>query len=231
MTIRLKMLLAIMFTVFLTIAGVLVSVSMQMRTTLTSEFHSNSKAQLERMNSFVDLFFSDTMATAEYLGRSPAVLDNVEHLTSYLNVKEDVTPIGKDLPLGERQIYDELTTMASVHPAYQMIYVGHSNAGFTQTPDTELGAGYNPAIATTGILDAHPTIMLAVVVGIILGHEGPDRLGRLAEGGIVVAHLHLGHHRCNLVFQAYFGKLILQGHLQLIADGSLGIGNTAVQGD
>ncbi len=144
MTIRLKMLLAIMFTVFLTIAGVLVSVSMQMRTTLTSEFHSNSKAQLERMNSFVDLFFSDTMATAEYLGRSPAVLDNVEHLTSYLNVKEDVTPIGKDLPLGERQIYDELTTMASVHPAYQMIYVGHSNAGFTQTPDTELGAGYNP---------------------------------------------------------------------------------------
>ena len=74
MTIRLKMLLAIMFTVFLTIAGVLVSVSMQMRTTLTSEFHSNSKAQLERMNSFVDLFFSDTMATAEYLGRSPAVL-------------------------------------------------------------------------------------------------------------------------------------------------------------
>ena len=144
MTIRLKMLLAIIFSVFLTIAGVLVSVSMEMKSTLTSEFHSNSKAQLERMNSFVDLFFSDTMAVAQYLAKSPLVLNNVENLTSYLNEKENITPVGKNLPFPEREIYEELTIMASVHPSYQMIYVGHSNSGFTQTPDTETSAGYNP---------------------------------------------------------------------------------------
>lgn len=53
------MLLAIILAVLLTTASILATVSMQMETTLTASFQTNSKAQLERMNSFVNLFFAN----------------------------------------------------------------------------------------------------------------------------------------------------------------------------
>lgn len=100
MKIRTKVMLAIMLAVALSIIGVTVMVSHEMNKAFINNFRSSSKAQLDRMNAFVENFFETAMATADFFVASPLVQNNVEHLTSYVDRKEDYTPVARDCLTG-----------------------------------------------------------------------------------------------------------------------------------
>ncbi len=144
MKIRTKVMLAIMLAVALSIVGVTVMVSHEMNKAFINNFRSSSKAQLDRMNAFVENFFETAMATADFFVASPLVQNNVERLTSYVDRKEDHTPVGAELPDGERALYEELLRLTRKFPAYALAYVGNKQGGFTQAPDDQLSPGYNP---------------------------------------------------------------------------------------
>ncbi len=145
MNIRSKVMLAIMLAVALSIIGVTVMVSHEMNKAFINNFQVSSKAQLDRMNAFVDNFFEASISTANFFVDSPLVQNNIEQLTSYVDRKEEHLPKGAELPEGERALYNELLRLTKKFPSYALAYVGNAKGGFTQAPDDKLSPGYNPS--------------------------------------------------------------------------------------
>ena len=145
MTIRAKVLLAIMLAVVLSIIGVTVMVSVEMNRAFVNNFKVSSKAQLDRMNAFVGNFFANAISNTEKLAASPIVTENIETISAYLDKKEDYKPIGTELPETERKLYEELSRMVTAFPSYALVYVSNNAGGITQSPDDILSVGFNPA--------------------------------------------------------------------------------------
>ena len=144
MKIRTKVLLGIILAVVISILGVSMMVSVEMRKAFVNNFRISSEAQLSRMEAFVNVFFDDAMGNARLLASSPLVRRNINNLTSYAATKEPYKPIGEDLKGAEYELFKELERINAAFPAYALAYVGSGNGGFTQAPDDLLTAGYNP---------------------------------------------------------------------------------------
>ncbi len=144
MNIRIKILLTTVLAIVITLAGVIATVSMQLNATLVNNFEVTSKAQLERVNAYVELFFRNSLATATLIATQPLTLENLEHLTIYKDTKDPTPTVGESLPDAERQLFHELQRFERANESIALLYVGSENGGFTQTPDDTLGAGYNP---------------------------------------------------------------------------------------
>ncbi len=145
MSIKVKLLLVIVFAVALTTASILGTASIHLGTAFTNNFQLNSKAQLDRMSAFVNLFFSSTIGNTKLIATSPVTLRNAHALTSYANITEPTKTIGLELPDGERELFIELQRFYEAFPSYMLLYVGHSNSGFVQAPDDGFTEPYNPA--------------------------------------------------------------------------------------
>ncbi len=144
MTIRTRILLSVIFAVVLSIMGITAMVSHEMNKAFINNFTSNSKAQLSRMEAFVDNFFANAISSVDLLLVSPTIRENIDSPTSYANTTEKVKTIGASLPPQEKAIFDELTNLTKTFPSYTLAYVGTAKTGFTQAPDDSLGSGYNP---------------------------------------------------------------------------------------
>jgi len=144
MTIRMKVLLGILLAVVVSIIGVSIMVTIEMRKAFVNNFRVSSAAQLERMEAFVNVFFDSAMGNAALLASSPLVRRNISNLTSYAHMTEAYMPIGANLTGEEYELFRELERINAAFPAYALSYVGGKNGGFVQAPDDPLSAGYNP---------------------------------------------------------------------------------------
>lgn len=144
MRIGTRIMLSMVFAVALSVAGVTMMVSYEMNKAFTSGFAVSSKAQLGRMAAFVQIFFDTAISNVELLSESNLMLENVENITSYVDVGE-ITPVGADLPFLERSLYETFLQMHKHFPAYSLIYVANNEGGMTQAPDDILSEGYNPS--------------------------------------------------------------------------------------
>ena len=145
MSIRAKVLLAIMLAVVLSIVGVTAMVSLEMNNAFVNNYKTNSKAQLDRMNAFVGNFFANAVSSTELMAASPIVRDNIDGISVHTDRKEDYKPIGTELPQPERGLYEELSRIEHFFPAYTLVYVSNNKGGITQAPDDLLTVGFNPA--------------------------------------------------------------------------------------
>ena len=146
MTIRAKVLTAIMLAVILSILGVTLTVSRAMNDAFVNNFTVSSKAQLDRMNAFVENFFANATSNAELLASLPVVKNNiVDNISVWVGTKGGIKPIGKELPLPERTLYEELQRVTDAFPSYLLVYVANNAGGITQAPDDFLTEEYNPA--------------------------------------------------------------------------------------
>jgi methyl-accepting chemotaxis protein len=144
MSIRQKIMLAISAAVVISLAGVAVTVSIQMRSAFVNNFQVSSEAQLGRMESFVDLFFDNAMATADLVAHSDFIAGGLPHATSYAGGTEPVKTVGAELIGPEKDLYLYFLSLTEYYPAYYLAYVGSKEGGFVQAPDDTLSAGYNP---------------------------------------------------------------------------------------
>ena len=144
MSIRMKILLAIAFSVAFSIAGVGIMTSVQMNKAFINNFQISGKAQLDRMNSFSRYFFDSAVSNAKLLAVSPAVQASLQDLTSYVKAREAPVIVGANLPPAERGLYEEMNRMHTVIPGYTLIYVCNTDGGITLAPDVTLGPGFDP---------------------------------------------------------------------------------------
>ena len=145
MSIRTKMMLAIVMAVVVTLAGVTLTVSKKLQAALTENFTVTSEAQLDRVSAFADNFFDRTMSDIRFMASMPQVRDNIGNMTVYKDLGVEVKPVGLELPAKERELFQLFSTWQTNNPWYLLVYLGDSLGGFVQAPDDTLGAGYNPA--------------------------------------------------------------------------------------
>ena len=144
MKIGTRIMLAIMLAVMLSIASVTVMVSYEMKNAFSSSFTISSKAQLDRMGAFVQLFFDTAISNVETLRDEPITVNNIEDISRYVDIGE-ITPVGADLPYLERELYEKLLSMGKHFPAYSLAYIVNTKGGITQAPDDILSEGYDPS--------------------------------------------------------------------------------------
>ena len=145
MSIRIKMMLAILMAVVVTLAGVTVTVSKKLQTALTENFAVTSQAQLDRVSAFVDNFFDRTMSDIRFMASMSQVRENLGNMTVYKDLGVDVKPVGLELPPKERELFQLFSSWQANNPWYLLVYLGDSLGGFVQAPDDPLSAGYDPA--------------------------------------------------------------------------------------
>ncbi len=145
MSIRQKILYAMIVAVFLSIAGILAMASYELNTVFVNNYKNNSQAQLDRMDAFAQNFFASAMSMSEMLASTDTMRTNIESVTSYVHTKEAIRTKGQDLAPEERAIYDILQTTKNAYPDYLLVYVSNNAGGITQAPDDVLSAGYNAA--------------------------------------------------------------------------------------
>ncbi len=145
--IRSKILLAIVAAVILSIAGVTGMVSYELNKAFINNFKVNAKAQVDRMDAFVDNFFNDALSTAKLVATLPAVTANLNASTSYAAREEKEIVIERDsLGPQEREIYDELARVRAAYDSYSLVYLGNDKDGFTQAPPLPaISGGYKPS--------------------------------------------------------------------------------------
>ncbi len=144
MGIRSKILLAMVLSILLSISGLLATAYYEMNIVFVDNFKTNSNAQLHRMNAFIENFFNNARSMVEYIASEEVTVNNIENISNYLHINHDHTPIGEELPDGERDLYHDLLAITENFPIYLFTYVGNSTGGFTQAPDYEISAGYVP---------------------------------------------------------------------------------------
>ncbi len=145
MSIRTKIILAIVFAVMLSISGVMLMASHEMDKIFINNFKISTNAQLERMSTSVDNFFRDMRTGTQILARSYLVHDVIGELTSYTDRSDPSTQTQHAImPIKERLLYDELSHVQEAYSAYDCIYVANSKNGFTPAPDVSIGPNFAP---------------------------------------------------------------------------------------
>ncbi len=145
MKIRGKILFAMTVAVALSIVGVIVMASYEMDDVFENNYKINSKAQLDRMDGFAQNFFNSAQSMVKFLASSQLIRENIDTITSYVDTTQSVKPIGEELPIPERQIYQTLMRVHEAYPAYLLVYVSNNAGGITQAPNDALSAGFNPS--------------------------------------------------------------------------------------
>ncbi len=144
MSIRLRIMLSIITAVIISIAGVTVMVSAQMNKAFINQFNVSSKAQLARMESFVNNFFENADNMLKVLRDSETVRRNLGELSTYLHTRERFKLNPSAFKGGEKAIFDEFNSIAKSFPSYDGVFIGNANGGFLLAPEDSLPGGYDP---------------------------------------------------------------------------------------
>ncbi len=143
MRIGTKIILSIVFAVIFSVGALTTIVSYEVKDTLTENFSINSKAQLERMSSYVNLFFDTAIANIEIQAGNADVKENLYHIENFVNSPETTSDYTK-LPPSSQDVYRQFTQLREHFKSYTFVYLSNSEGGFLQSPDSSLPAGYDP---------------------------------------------------------------------------------------
>ena len=89
------------------------------------------------------------------------------------------------------------------------------------------GGNDTPKAAARILFDLPPVFLLSLH-GCFFCHKGSDGFRGVLKGRVFPRYLHLGHHGGGGPRQTVPGKDIIQGHHDIIAQGSLGVGNAGI---
>ncbi len=141
MSIRSKILLGMILSVILSIGAVLVTASYKMDEVYVNNFEANSTAQLDRMSSFIESFFSNVRGIAGYLASAPVVQEHLFDITNYKIVKE--APLVEQFSAGEKNIFDFLSGVRAISSTYMMIFAANTDGAVAISPYTPLPHGFD----------------------------------------------------------------------------------------
>ncbi len=143
MSIRQRILYAMIAAIVISISGILAMASYEMDVVFVQNYKVNSKAQLDRMDAFAQNFFASAGSMSELLASDVTIKNNVDSITSYADTTQAVKPIGEELAEPERSIYMTLLDVHKAYPDYLLVYASNKAGGITQAPNDSLSPGYN----------------------------------------------------------------------------------------
>ena len=108
------------------------------------DFLESSHAQLEKINKYIDLFFTMTKNSARYIADIPEARGSLGQLPVYAGSKQPTMPAREAMnPLAA--ILDErLKQLVDANPPYFGVGIGLKDGGFLGSPSSVRPPGYDP---------------------------------------------------------------------------------------
>ncbi len=143
MTIKSKLLLALIIASITPIIIVSIFVVDVLRDQALDNFISSSRNEIRQVDNAIALYFKGIEENLTYLAKQPSLINADSSITSYLDkASVQMTP---DQNGGlEQDIYDAFNEMGLTHPDYAYIYMGTQFGGFVQWPMGSSPANYDP---------------------------------------------------------------------------------------
>ena len=147
MSIRAKVMTAILLAVGLTITGISISVTINMTRAFESNFDMAAEAQLNRLDAFITSYFDNALAQVRLLAAANTVSNNLDAMSSYVDGKVDIVPNEAAMSPRERSVVDSIAHVLKEFNGYELGYVGDEHGRFAQAPNdnsTSIPPGFDP---------------------------------------------------------------------------------------
>jgi methyl-accepting chemotaxis protein len=145
MTIRKKIVVLLLCSVIVLVAGISLPVFFSMRTTASDFFRLLAVDRLERVEDRIKNFMEPGMMSVAYLANLDVVRNSRGKLTDYLKTTETTTLRYANHPPHERLMYDEFIRLARANTNYGLVFAANGDGQYAQAPEGHTkGAGYDP---------------------------------------------------------------------------------------
>ena len=143
MSIKLRIILGFMLTIFLTASGGIIFATLQMRDDANAEFAQTSRRQLALLNDHLDNFLKTASANAAFLAATEG-LESMADVMPNFSATTESSNYAAALQPEAKHALAPLRHMSSKYLDYLEIYIGYPNGAYaTGTIDTTVPAGFN----------------------------------------------------------------------------------------
>ncbi len=143
MSIKVKLILAFLLSIFVSTASIVGVIVWQMRSDARSEFAASSREQLARVNNILENTFRQNEEVAAYAASVPTVGAALGSLPVYAG-KDPVTRKREELSPEGKALDDHFRLLQKAHPAFTVVSVGMEDGSYWQYPNTSKSPGYDP---------------------------------------------------------------------------------------
>ena len=147
LTLRKKLLFAILGSSIIPILLVCVFLSLSIRKNSLQAFSESTDSQLHHIEKAISIFIDETRFNTSLLAKSPAVQAIDDSVNSFIEQKEKKAT--SDLPIGpvEARVLDLTRPLLQTHSkTFVDVYVGTEHGGFSMASNEPLPPGYDPRV-------------------------------------------------------------------------------------
>lgn len=145
MSIRSNILISIVVSVCVAVAGCAFLVFWQSRSAALEDFSTNAGGRLSLAAQYLRQMVNNSRGIVDVLAQLPVVTQADGRLTSYTHSTHAIKPRSADLHGQERAVFDAFASFVESYPQFELIYYGtEADGGFVQAPDDTLSAGFDP---------------------------------------------------------------------------------------
>ncbi|MEO2281505.1 methyl-accepting chemotaxis protein [Pseudoalteromonas pernae] len=144
MSIRSKLLIALISAIIIPLGIVAVIVITQAREQALSHFQNLTNREVVQIDRGLSTFFSEISKDVDFLASHQRVLDAQTNVTLYRNSTKASQLAAEKGSETERAAYTLFKHFGQTHNGLAYVYMGNEEGGYIQWPQSEVGAGYNP---------------------------------------------------------------------------------------
>ncbi|MDR1660683.1 MAG: methyl-accepting chemotaxis protein [Desulfovibrio sp.] len=123
----------------------MIVVGWQARRTGLDNYLEASRAQMERANNYIELFFVMTRNNARYIADTPEVRQSLGKLPAYVDTKQPTMPPAREEMTPIAAAADKrLEQIVGANPQFFNIGIGLKDGGFLSSPTAIRSVGYDP---------------------------------------------------------------------------------------
>jgi methyl-accepting chemotaxis protein len=119
-------------------------VGVQARQTDVENYVESSRAQLEKANNYIEIFFTMTRYSARYIADISEARASLGLLPVYTEIKEPTMPSLESMTPLARALDQRLKQIVSSNPLYFGVGIGLKDGGFLGSPTSTRPVGYDP---------------------------------------------------------------------------------------
>lgn len=144
MTIKLKLILAVVGSVAVSILGLSGVVFYNINEYARGDFAQSSETDLTLVQNYIDQFIAEGMRNAEGMGASSLAVESRGLLPMYLHTTTDGIVARAALNPQTQVLFGVLHAVQKAHASYDAVFVGFNDGGMLLVPESPLPAGYDP---------------------------------------------------------------------------------------
>ncbi len=144
MSIKTRIVIAFLLTIFISTAGAVAVIIWQMRADARNEFADSSRGQLQRVSELLENTFRQNEETAAYVASLPEVAAAFGRLPVYVDTKEETTNRRDQLSPEGQALDIQFERLKRAHPSFAAVSVGMEDGAYMEYPSGPRKPGYDP---------------------------------------------------------------------------------------